>query len=216
MNIDWIKGLWGAAPMDPYRWVVLDVETTGLNTRKASLIEIAAICIHLDPVTQTLKIDLADSFEIVLKQQANKTSDKENILLHGIGVQAQKAGIDPATALLQFEKWIGNSPLFAFHAVFDEAMIQKTFKQFLGRKLKNAWIDIEPLVAKCHPEVKAKYMDDWMQFLGIECAVRHQAAADTFATAEIMMQIWPLLRQHASSIEEIEQLEKRLRKLPRH
>jgi DNA polymerase-3 subunit epsilon len=191
MNIDWIKGLWGAAPMDPYRWVVLDVETTGLNTRKASLIEIAAICIHLDPVTQTLKIDLADSFEIVLKQQASKTSDKENILLHGIGVQAQKA-------------------------VFDEAMIQKTFKQFLGRKIKNAWIDIEPLVAKCHPEVKAKYMDDWMQFLGIECAVRHQAAADTFATAEIMMQIWPLLRQHVSSIEDVEQLEKRLRKLPRH
>ncbi|OYY54031.1 MAG: hypothetical protein B7Y55_08790 [Polynucleobacter sp. 35-46-207] len=52
MKIDWIKGLWGRAPMDPYRWVVLDVETTGLNTRKASLIEIAALSLHLDPITQ--------------------------------------------------------------------------------------------------------------------------------------------------------------------
>jgi DNA polymerase-3 subunit epsilon len=216
MNIDWIKGLWGRAPMDPYRWVVLDVETTGLNTRKASLLEIAAVSLHLDPITQNLRIDLADSFEVVLKQDPSRKSDKENILLHGIGVDAQKSGEDPVAALLKFEEWIGDAPLFAFHAVFDEAMIQKTFKQYLGRKLKNAWIDIEPLVAKCYPEVKAKYMDDWMQFLGIECAVRHQAAADTFATAEIMMQIWPLLRQHADSIEAIEELEKRLRKLPRH
>lgn len=216
MNIDWIKGLWGRAPMNPYRWVVLDVETTGLNTRKASLLEIAAVSLHLDPITQNLKIDLADSFEVVLKQDPSRKSDKENILLHGIGVDAQKSGEDPVAALLKFEEWIEDAPLFAFHAVFDEAMIQKTFKQYLGRKLKNAWIDIEPLVAKCYPEVKAKYMDDWVQFLGIECAVRHQAAADTFATAEIMMQIWPLLRQHADSIEAIEELEKRLRKLPRH
>lgn len=216
MNIDWIKGLWGSRSMDPYRWVVLDVETTGLNTRKASLIEIAAVSLHLDPITRNLTIDLADSFEVVLKQDPSRKSDKENILLHGIGVDAQKSGEDPPAALLKFEEWIGDAPLFAFHAAFDEAMIQKTFKQYLGRKLTNAWIDIEPLVAKCHPKVKAKYMDDWMQFLGIECAVRHQAAADTFATAEIMMQIWPLLRGHANSIEAIEELEKHLRKLRRH
>jgi DNA polymerase III subunit epsilon len=215
MNFTWLKSVWGDKPMHPNRWVVLDVETTGLNTRKASLLEIAALCIRLDPVTQTLKIDIADSFGVVLKQPDASSSNKENILLHGIGVHAQKAGVDPATALLQFEEWVGDSPLFAFHAMFDEAMIQKTYKQYLGYKLKNAWIDIEPLVAKCHPGIKAKYMDDWMRYLGIECAVRHQAAADTFATAEIVLQIWPILRQYANTIESIEQLEKRLRQLPR-
>ena len=202
--------------MHPTRWVVLDAETTGLNTRQASLLEIAALCIWLDPVSQTLKIDIADSFGVVLKQQETDLSNKENILLHGIGVHAQKAGEDPASALLQFEEWIGDSPLFAFHAQFDEAMIQKTYKQYLGYKLKNAWIDIEPLVAKCHPGTKAKYMDDWMQHLGIECAARHQAAADTFATAEIVLQIWPILRQFANTIESIDQLEKRLQQLPRY
>jgi DNA polymerase III subunit epsilon len=215
MNVTWLKSLWGNKTMHPNRWVVLDVETTGLNTRKASLLEIAALSIWLDPVGQTLKIDIADSFGVVLKQQDADSSNKENILLHGIGVHAQKAGEDPALALLQFKEWIGDSPLFAFHAMFDEAMIQKTCKHYLGYKLKNAWIDIEPLVAKCHPNTKAKYMDDWMRHLGIECTVRHQAAADTFATAEIVLQIWPILRQYANTIESIEQLEKRLRQLPR-
>ena len=215
MNFTWLKSLWNDKPMHPNRWVVLDVETTGLNTRKASLLEIAALCIWFDPITQTLKIDIADSFGVVLKQQDADSSNKENILLHGIGVQAQKAGEDPASALLQFEQWIGDSPLFAFHAMFDEAMIQKSYKQYLGYKLKNVWIDIEPLVAKCHPETKAKYMDDWMRHLGIECSVRHQAAADTFATAEIVLQIWPILRQFANTIDSIAQLEKRLRQLPR-
>ena len=32
-------------------------------------------------------------------------------------------------------------------------------------------------------------LNDWLGFFGIECAVRHQAAADTFATAEFLMRL---------------------------
>jgi DNA polymerase-3 subunit epsilon len=42
-------------------------------------------------------------------------------------------------------------------------------------------------------------LDDWLGFFGIECAVRHQAAADTFATAELLMRLWPYLMKEASS-----------------
>ena len=200
--------------VDSNRWIVLDVETTGLDTRKAQLLEIAAVSLHLDPVTQQLKIDVADSFEAVLKQDI--VLDKENILLHGIGVGAQKAGEDPAKVLKAFEQWIGTSPLFGFHVIFDEAMIQKTFRQFLGRTLTNLWIDIEPLVSRTYPQIKYRYMDDWMRHMGIECAVRHQAAADTYATAEILMQIWPQLRRSAPGVQEVHDLAKRAAKLPRH
>ena len=196
------------------RWVVLDVETTGLDTKKAQLLEIAAVALHLDPITQQLKINVADSFEAVLKQKVSST--KENILLHGIGVGAQQSGEDPRRVLIEFEKWVGNSPLLGFHVIFDETMIQKTFKKYLGRKLLNLWIDIEPLVSRTYPRVKLRYMDDWMRHMGIECAVRHQAAADTYATAEMMMQIWPHLKRSAASIEEIYDLARNVAKLPRN
>jgi DNA polymerase-3 subunit epsilon len=211
--MSWFKRLFHKQPVDANRWVVLDVETTGLDTRKAVLLEIAAVTLHLDPETQKLKIDVTDSFEAVLKQDIG--FNKENILLHGIGVGAQKTGEDPKRVLQEFEKWVGNSPLLGFHVVFDETMIQKTFREHLQRELPNIWIDIEPLVARTYPLVKARYMDDWMKHMGIECAVRHQAAADTFATAEILMKIWPKLRVSANKIEEIHQLALRVAKLPR-
>lgn len=211
--MSWFKRFFHKQPIDANRWVVLDVETTGLDTRKAVLLEIAAVTLHLDPETQKLKIDVTDSFEAVLKQDIG--FNKENILLHGIGVGAQKTGEDPKRVLQEFEKWVGNSPLLGFHVVFDETMIQKTFREHLQRELPNIWIDIEPLVARTYPLVKARYMDDWMKHMGIECAVRHQAAADTFATAEILMKIWPKLRVSANKIEEIHQLALRVAKLPR-
>lgn len=211
--MSWFKRFFHKQPVDANRWVVLDVETTGLDTRKAVLLEIAAVTLHLDPETQKLKIDITDSFEAVLKQDIG--FNKENILLHGIGVGAQKTGEDPKRVLQEFEKWVGNSPLLGFHVVFDETMIQKTFREHLQRELPNIWIDIEPLVARTYPLVKARYMDDWMKHMGIECAVRHQAAADTFATAEILMKIWPKLRVSANKIEEIHQLALRVAKLPR-
>jgi DNA polymerase-3 subunit epsilon len=95
-------------------------------------------------------------------------------------------------------------------------MIQRAFQYQLGHKLKNTWIDVEPLVSASYPEVKARSLDQWMNYLGIECAVRHQAAADTFATAELILQIWPRLRPLAATIDSIEKLARESRWLPRN
>jgi DNA polymerase-3 subunit epsilon len=210
----WLKRLFGqTSAINQKRWVVLDVETSGLDPREDRLLAIAAVCIHLNE-DQSLKIDIFDSFEAVLKQDL--ASDKDNILLHGIGAQAQMTGEDPQQVLRNFEQWVGDAPLLAFHAAFDESMIQRAYQYQLGYKLKNAWIDVEPLVSASYPEVKARSLDQWMGHLGIECAVRHQAAADTFATAELMLQIWPKLKSMAPTIDLIEKLARESRWLPRH
>jgi DNA polymerase-3 subunit epsilon len=41
------------------------------------------------------------------------------------------------------------------------------------------------------PQVKARTLDDWLQRFNIDCAQRHQAAADTLATAELLLRLWP-------------------------
>jgi DNA polymerase-3 subunit epsilon len=210
----WLTRLFGQVPaINQNRWVVLDVETSGLDPRQDHLLAIAAVCIHVNE-DQSLKIDIFDSFEAVLKQDL--ASDKDNILLHGIGAHAQMTGEDPRQVLRNFERWVGDAPLLAFHAAFDESMIQRAYQYQLGYKLKNAWIDVEPLVSAAYPEVKARSLDQWMEHLGIECAVRHQAAADTFATAELMLQTWPRLKPLAPRIDLIEKLARESRWLPRN
>ena len=178
--------------LDDSRWVVLDVESSGLDPRRDRLLAVAAVAVRVQG-TRPL-IDLGDSFEVVLQQAASTAvPDKANILLHGIGVGAQRAGTAPPLALRALARFVGASPLIAFHAAFDRALIDRAFQAELGRALPNAWLDLEPLAAVLHPRASARSLDEWMAHFGITCAVRHQAAADTLATAELLLKLWPAL-----------------------
>lgn len=70
-------------------------------------------------------------------------------------------------------------------------MILRAFDAALGPRPSNPWLDLEPLAAVLNPQVKGRSLDDWMAQLQIHGAVRHHAAADTLATAELLLKIWP-------------------------
>jgi len=181
-------------PIDAQRWVVLDVESSGLDAQRDRLLAFAAIALHFDH--EAPRIHLGDSFEVVLRQPTAQTlPDKGNILLHGIGIGAQRAGVEPAQALTAFETWVGQAPLIGFHAAFDQRMIDRACRAALGRQLANPWLDLEPLAAVLYPRVRARALDQWLAHFNIDCAVRHQAAADTLATAELLLKLWPALRR---------------------
>ena len=57
------------------------------------------------------------------------------------------------------------------------------------------WLDLEPLAAVLQPGLRARSLDEWMAAMGITCAVRHQAVADTLATAELLLKLWPALQR---------------------
>lgn len=173
---------------DAARWVVLDVESSGLDPANDRLLAIAAIALRRDGGTP--RIDLGDSFEVLLRHEGAAV-DKANILVHGIGVGAQRQGVEPAQALAAFEQWLDHAPLIGFHAAFDEALIQRAMRAALGRRLANKWLDLADLAPVVRPDVPGRSLDEWMLALGVNCAVRHQAAADTLATAELLLKLWP-------------------------
>jgi DNA polymerase-3 subunit epsilon len=185
----WHKGHEAAATG---RWVVLDVESSGLNPRQDRLLAIAAIALRVDG--RRAVIELGDSFEVVLHQTPRSAEpDRANILLHGIGVGAQSAGMGRPKALQAFQAYVAGAPLIAFHAAFDRAMIDRAFQAEALQPPANPWLDLEPLAAVLQPQVKARSLDEWMLALDIRCAARHQAAADTLATAELLLKLWPRL-----------------------
>jgi DNA polymerase III subunit epsilon len=179
---------------DESRWLVLDVETSGLDARKDRLLAIAAVALRVDWSERTLAIDLPDSFELVVRQ--SDVSSHDNILLHGIGTERQRAGVPAPDALQAFVQYAGQSPLLAFHAAFDETMIGRYAHTHLGQVLPNPWADIEALCAVTHEEVRARALDDWLAHFGIACRHRHQAASDALAEAELLLRIWPAVARH--------------------
>ncbi len=170
------------------RWAVLDVESSGLDARSDRLLAVAAVALHFEHGRP--RIEFGDSFEVVLRQ-VQAPVDKANILLHGIGVGAQRQGVEVQVALRGLEQWLGASPLLAFHAAFDETLIQRSMQAALGHRLANPWVDLAAVAAALRPEVQARSLDDWLDHFGIRCAVRHQAAADSLATAELLLRLWP-------------------------
>ena len=211
--LNWFRGQGGLA-VDECRWVMLDVETSGLDPRRDRLLAIAAIAMRVDWGRRRLTIDLGDSFEVVLRQQ-EVTAAKDNILLHGIGVQRQREGMAPDEALESFVGFAGSSPLLAFHAAFDQTMIGRHMKLYLDRTLPNPWVDIEHLCAVTHEAVKARSLDEWMRHFGIACAVRHQAAADTLAECELLQRVWPRVAAQCASWRDVARLARQQRWIAR-
>ncbi len=167
------------AELNSARCVVVDVETSGLNLWEDRLISIGAVAVVNG------KIDLGDSFYVVLQQAT--VSDKENILLHGIGGSAQAGGVVAPDALLAFLEYLSGDPLIAFHVTFDRTMIQRALRQYLGWSFKHHWFDMAYLMPALNPDLAARYrsLDDWLKHFGISNDARHNALADALVTAQL-------------------------------
>ena len=177
------------------RWVVIDVESTGLDPRRDRLVAIAGVALHFTDGSPHVVGD--DSFEVVL-QAALPGFDRDNILLHGVGVGAQRRGVAPAEALAAFERWAGPALRAGFHVDFDRTLIERAARTAgltAGNAGRSRWLDLAPLAAATHPEVRARALDEWLEHFGIPCLARHEAVADTLATAELLMRMWPALRR---------------------
>ncbi len=169
-----------SAPLADLRWVVVDVETTGLDPFTDRLISIGAVELVGG------RIPLHSGFEVVLRQP--RASARDNILIHGIAGGTQRSGMEPAAALLDFLGYAGQAPLLAFHSDFDRIMIERATREALGMVPGNAWIDLAllaPALLGRPGEALPQGLDEWTALAGISNQFRHNALADALATAQL-------------------------------
>jgi DNA polymerase-3 subunit epsilon len=156
------------------RWVVLDCETSGLDPARDRLLSVGAVAV------QGERIALGESFEALLRQE--RPSEPANILVHGIGGDAQRAGVAPAQALDGLARFVAQSLPVAFNAAFDAEVLRRA--GFSGSA--HPWLDVARLApALCARPPRS--LDEWLDESGIEAPRRHDALADAFATAELFL-----------------------------
>jgi DNA polymerase-3 subunit epsilon len=179
------------------RWVVVDVESSGLDVRRDHLLAIAGVALQLAPGRRP-RIDLTDSFEALLRPpEGTDPAGASNILIHGLGLGQQRSGVDPGQALAAFDAWAGAAPRLGFHVDFDRAMIERAHPARTGPPAR--WLDLEPLAAIALRRSGPLALDDALRHHGIVCAERHEAAADALATAELLLAIWPALEREGAT-----------------
>jgi DNA polymerase-3 subunit epsilon len=188
-------------PLNDLRWVVVDVETGGLNPLNDPLLSIGAVEIRNGHV------NLGGGFEAGL-QQATATSH-ENILVHGLTHSQQLSGMAAKDALLDFAEFAAGAPFVAFHAGFDRTALQVAMQKELGWEFPGRWLDAAVIAPLLFPDLAkdCRHLDDWMSALHIHNFARHSAVADAAATA----QLWLILleaagRQRLHTLRDLEAL----------
>ncbi|SKA87005.1 DNA polymerase III catalytic subunit, PolC type [Caloramator quimbayensis] len=177
-------------------FVVFDIETTGLNQNNDEIIEIGAVKI------KNLKI--IDTFSCLINPK--KDISDEITKLTGITNEMVKDKPFIETALLDFLKFIGSSPVVAHNAKFDTGFIKNNVKR-LGLNFDNAIIDTLSLSRWLLPNLKKHKLNIVAEHLGISLENHHRAVDDATATAEIFIKFLKMLKEKdAVTIDDVNKL----------
>lgn len=178
----WLGGDTAAMPLG--RWVVVDTETSGLDPERDRLLAIGAVAVDDGGIL------LDDSFEIVLK--SDPSGNAANIAVHGIGHGAQASGMPAREALAAFHEWAADAPRVGFHTDFDRAVLRAALVRAGLPADDQSWLDLASLARALVPKASrdgGRSLDDWLTAFGIECTLRHNAASDALATAELLLRL---------------------------
>ena len=176
-----LPGLNERTALSAARFVVADVETSGLDPRRDRLLAIGAVAVEAGRLRPGEGMDVT-----VLNPMP---STRENILVHGITPDAQTGGLATDAVLMDFLELARHDVLVAFHAGFDRAVLERAMRAQLGVRLPNLWLDVAHLAPVLAPEayLANRNLDDWLAYFGLRAHSRHNAAYDAYATAELLL-----------------------------
>ena len=175
-------------PLARQRLVVVDLETSGLDLQRDHLLAIGAV------VIEDGAIDLSQQFECTLRQADHRAGP--STLIHGIAPSAVAAGREPDEALLDFMQFVDDSPLLAFHAPFDQHMLERALRERLGYRLRHPFLDAAVLAPLLCPEAPPyRGLDEWLEHFQLQASERHHASADALATAELALILFSKARR---------------------
>lgn len=187
----------GRTPLGAARWVVIDCETSGLDIARERLLSVGAMAVIGG------RVQLAEAFAAGVAQAT--PSAPENILIHGIGGDAQRAGEALEQVIDGLTGFLGDGIPVAFHAPFDAGILKRH-----GLKASRAWLDLAVLVPALFPDRgnRESTLDHWLAQFGIPAHGRHDALGDAFATAQLLLvALEEAKRQRAGTVQAVFRME---------
>lgn len=180
-------------PVAQVRFVVLDTEATGLDTKRDRIITIGAVAVRAD------EIDLADAFEAMLKIAHNQSA----VTVHGITRDEAQDGMDEREALAAFLGYLGDGVIVGHHIGFDIEMLNQACQRHFQVDLRNRRLDTMDLTLHLQDSgafdtdhaPRGFSLDALCALFGVEPRDRHTAGGDAFITALVFLRLLRLARK---------------------
>jgi len=181
-----------------YRYVVFDLETTGLNLRHDRVVSVGAFGVVEG------RVRLGDMFNELVNPGADISPT--SIKVHGI-VPDMVAEARPVWEVFDdFLAFLGVDILVAHHAIFDLHFIDRAMRERHGFPLQNLVLDTvamcRAIVFRPHPypyginlDNRTYSLDALAKHFGIEIQQRHTALGDALATAMIFQRVLARLQK---------------------
>lgn len=150
-------------------YVILDIETTGLDYKTDQVIEIGAIKLDTE-------FNEVGTLHTMVRLSEGQTISPFITELTGIKEEDTYNGLTEVVALNMLKDFIGSSVVVAQHAPFDLAFLAKAVEP-------EYFIDTRSLSRILHPDEKAG-LKDLCERYGIQLK-HHRAMADVKATIEV-------------------------------
>ncbi|MBW9151772.1 PolC-type DNA polymerase III [Clostridium estertheticum] len=166
------------------RFVVFDLETTGLSSENDKIIEIGALKIENGKIVDRFSEFVNPGIDIPYKIIELTGITNDNV--------SDAASIEEV--LPKFLEFTKDSVLVAHNSDFDASFIKKN-SQRLGLKFENAIMDTIPLAKYLLKDLKTFKLNTVAKYLGITLENHHRAVDDAKATADILLHCFGLLRE---------------------
>lgn len=162
------------------KYVVISMETSGLDTEKDVIMSIAATAI-IDN-----RIILKDSFEIFIKHNTPLDANLDNEFITVSKLEKVSENVAIETLL----EYIGNSIFIGHRIDFDIEMLNNVLSRLKLGKLKNEAYDIEAMFNKLSETNDKKYaMEEMSKFLNIPISDRNSVADDAYSIAILFLKL---------------------------
>lgn len=159
----------------PSSYIIIDIETTGLDPSYDEIIEIG-----------TLKIKegiVVDRFQSLIKPDCNYV-DEFITQLTGITNEMLETAPRIKEVLPKFIEFIESDILVGHNVNFDINFLYDKLEENLGYKLENNFVDLMRLSRKVYPELTNHKLITVAQNLGVNIENNHRALGDCAITYE--------------------------------
>lgn len=167
------------------RYVVLSIESTGLNTSKDVILAISAVTIMNN------RMIVKDALELYISHTKSEIEINQNEFLL-VSKVAKKAESEAIELLINF---IGNATIIGHRVYQDIELLNASLSKLGCGKLKNEALDIEIMFNKVKDTIDKKYaLEEMSTYFSVPVNDRISVADDTFSITILFLKLKTILK----------------------